>query len=468
MAKAKKKAAKKSAKGVQEVKYLSTAQVGSSVGGGSTRQNVATLTSQTPQGLTNEVRTFDAMLKDPTIKLACDIIIAMMMRQPWSVVAKDDANEQFASDLLQQLNQFKETFLRAAFRGCLRDGWRAFEVAYTDDQAGLAGVKALRTLNTKPLVYADTGMFAGVLNRGSGSDTTEIDIDEQHCVFVNFDDEGYGDLGIPLLRTAYLPYRKWEDCDDGARRYDQKVAGGFLLIQYPTGSSPYSGLNGADTSNEVIADNMGQSFQAVGYACVPVVVDPDTGEPIDSPWKVEHISAGGGMQGGFIEREKYLDALKLRAFGIPERTTTEGTFGTKAEAEAHADIAFIINSDRHSRIAQAINDCVVATLCEANLTDPTACKLVVGKLDPNDRELFATIFSNLMTDPVFGEQIASRVDMDTLLEKLNVPVRADAADEALTPSSESSDGMAKTKELPQAKTPGKDAVPVIKKLDKTA
>jgi hypothetical protein len=431
MAKAKKKATKKGKIDPALVpKYNTTAQVGSSVGGGSTRAGVATLTSQTPPGLPNETRTFDLMLKDPTIKLAIDIIVAMMTRQPWSVVAKEDGDEQYASDMLQQLNQFKEIFIRSALRGCLRDGWRAFEVAYSDDQASLIGVKPLRTLNTKPLVYEDTGAFAGVLNRGSGTGTEEVDIDEQHCVFVNFDDEGYGDLGIPLLRTAYLPYNKWEEADSGARRYDQKIAGGFLLIQYPTGSSPYSGLSGADTNNEVIADNMGQSFQAVGYACVPVVVDPDTGEPVDNPWKIEHISAGGGMQGGFIERLKYLDALKLRAFGIPERSTTEGTFGTKAESEQHADIAFMINSDRHNRIAQAIDECVVRTLNLANKSDPYACKLLVGKLDPADRELFATLFSTLMTDPVLGETIASRVDTDTLLEKLNIPVRADAADEA--------------------------------------
>lgn len=426
---AKKKTVKKKGTKAEKVKFDTSTQVGVSAGGGAGRSGVGALTSRTPAGLSGERTAFDLMLKDPTIKLACDIISAMLTRQPWSVITTNKEHEEFASLLLTDLNKYKGQIIRAALRGCLRDGWRSFEVVYTDDQTGIAGIKPLRTDNTKPLVYEDTGAFAGVLNRGSGTDSNEIDIDEQHCIFVNFDDEGYGDLGIPLLRTAYLPYKKWEDCDDGARRYDQKMAGGFLLIQYPEGESPFNESGGANTNNLEIGEAIAEGFRSVGHALVPRRVDPDTGEPLDSVWTVDHIAAGGGMQSGFIEREKYLDALKLRAFGIPERTTTEGTFGTKAEAEAHADIAFIINSDRHARIADAVNDCIVVTLCDANTGDRHCCKLVIGKLDPTDRELFAAIFTSLMSDPVFGEQIASRVDMDTLLEKLNVPVRADAADE---------------------------------------
>jgi len=51
------------------------------------------------------------------------------------------------------------------------------------------------------------------------------------------------------------------------------------------------------------------------------------------------MSATNTSQGSFIDRQKYLDALKMRAFGLPERSILEGSHGTKAEADVHADIA---------------------------------------------------------------------------------------------------------------------------------
>lgn len=398
--------------------------------GRSHREGVGELTKHSARGLHQQApQYFDEMLRDPTIRLACNVIIAMMQRQAWSIVATNDAYEPSAARLLEALNEHRETILRSSFRGLLRDGWRTFEVVYKIDpdfgDNTIEGVKPLRTDNTDPLAYEDTGEFAGVINIGEGNASEEIEIDENHCIFVNFDDEGYGDLGEALLHTAYLPYKRWEDCDIGARRYDQKIAGGFLLVEYPTGSSPFNSsgaINADPTENAIIARQVAESFESAGYACVPRNVDPDTGEPLPSAWNVKHIAASGGAQSEFITREKYLDALKLRAFGIPERAATEGTFGTKAEAEAHADIAVLINLDRHERIVQAVNRTIMRALNIANFNDPGACRLVLGRLDPVDRELFTGIFQSLMSDPMFGERIASQVDVETLLQNLNVPI----------------------------------------------
>lgn len=354
---------------------------------------------------------FDEMLRHPTIRLAVDIITAMLMRQPWTVEGEDS---DYCMEIWKQLEPHRETIIRSSLWGLLRDGWRCFEVWYEDGQA-IAGIKPLRGTMTTPLVFEDTGEFAGVENV---STTQVVEIDAEHVIFVNFDNEYLGDLGEPLLRTAYGSYARWENCDEGAQRYDVKVAGGFLKVEYPIGE--VDGVDNLETARTLALD-----FQAAGYGLIPRKVDPDTGEVMSGPWNVEHIAAGGGLQPNFIVREKYLDAMMLRAFGIPERTTTEGTFGTKAEAEAHADVAVIVNTDRHHRIITAVQHDIVERINEANLDDKDAARLVLGKLDPQDRDLFSSIFTSLMTDPVFGEKIADIVDVPMLLDKLNIPTRED-------------------------------------------
>jgi hypothetical protein len=369
---------------------------------------------------------FNLMLRDPTIKLAVDVIVAMLMQQPWTVEGQDADICDFT---WAQIEPYKEYIIRSSFRGLLKDGWRTFETRYdiedVDFRGGksrrqvITGVKSLRSSMTDVLIDEETGDFIGVENtdrRGK-----KVVIDKNHVLWVNFDDEGYGDLGEALLRVPQDSWRKWNTCDAGAQRYDDKCAGGFTWIRYPVGATPET-AGGDPVDHSELARRLGEAYKASGYGATPVDVDPESGEITESAWAMERVTDGGGLQPSFITRLKYLDSLKLRAFGIPERAATEGTFGTKAEAEAHADVAIIVNLERHKRMVQATNTHVVEPFNRSNWGKPGACRLLLGKLDPEDRALFSTIFTALMTDPVFGEQIAGQVDVQAMLDKLNVPV----------------------------------------------
>lgn len=366
---------------------------------------------------------YDAMLRDSTIKLAIDVLTAMLVRQPWSFEGEDPE----LNDSQEQMwRPYKDRIIRSALRGLMRDGWRCFELVFEVGEEmtyQLAGLKALKADKTKPLVYEDTGEFAGVETKNARGD--DIVIDERHILFADFDEDGFGELPEPLLRGVEGPFVRWEKCDEGAQRYDEKVAGGLMKITYPVGNTPYSPNGGEETDNAIIAEDVAQSFKAAGYATIPVRVDTETGENVNGGWVVEHVTSGAGLQPSFITRLKYLDALKLRAFGFPERSMTEGTFGTKSEAEQHSDIAVLVNLARHELIIKAVNR-VQEILNVANFDDKNICKVVAGKLDPSDRTLFSEIFKALMADPVFGDDIAQQVDIKALLDRLNVPTLDEA------------------------------------------
>ena len=375
-------------------------------------------------------KVFNEMMRHPTIRLATDVVIAMMMQTPWSIDAQED---QIAEFQWGQIEPYRKSFIRSAFRGYLKDGWRAFETRFgfvQDEQLGLRqsidGLKALKSTRTDILVSEDTGEVLGLENLSTKGETRQVDV--AHMILTNSDDDGFGELGEPLLATVKGPYERWDNCDKGAQRYDEKVAGGFLFIKYPVGRTKWSEAGGEYSDNAEIAERLGQTYRAAGWGAVPVDVDEDAdgNMKLMEAWKAEVVAAAGGLQPGFLTRLKYCDAMMLRCFGVPERSTTEGTFGTKAESEAHSDIAMLVNGERHGTFVDDFNTYLMEPWNLANFGDPGASRLVLGKLDPSSRELFAQIFTALMADPMLGHDVTSRVDIENLLEKLQIPVKVKA------------------------------------------
>lgn len=379
-------------------------------------------------------RDFDEMARHPTIRLAMDITMAMAMREPWTVQGEDP---RISAYMQRQLDTYKESILRSSLSGFFKRGWRAFETRYgfTDDpelgtRQTLDGVQPLRNEVTYRVIDPDTGELMGVLNTPAGAQE-EVLIDAQHVLFVNQDDDGYGEYGEPTFNIAHRSHKKWTKCDDGAERYDEKVAGGFVIVKYPVGTTEYAQADGAKTENADIAEDLLKRLKSAGMAKIPVkVVDEVTGEVLkdaSDPWKMEHVAAAGGLQPNFVFRLKYLDGQMMRAFGLPERSATEGTLGTKAEAEAHADIAMLVNHQRHKLIAGAVNVQIVQPLNESNWGDPGTTQLVLGELDKDSRELFSAIFIAMLKDPVHADAVSQRVDIEAMLRKLDIPTIEDSA-----------------------------------------
>lgn len=389
-----------------------------------------------PAKLSRNWKDFDRMANHPTIRLAMDVTLAMAMREPWTIEGDDPEVTGF---MQRQLDTYKEDILSSSIVGFFKRGWRAFETRYgftEDDALGLRqtldGVRSLRNEYTFRVIDPDTGDFLGVLTKavgGSLGGKDDILIDAQHVLFVNNDDEGFGEYGEATFEVAHRSHKKWENCDDGAERYDKKVAGGVVVVKYPVGSTKYKQNNNEETDNADIAEDILKRLEASGTVKIPVrVVDETTGEvlkELNDPWKLEHVVAAGGLQPSFIPRLKYLDGQMMRAFGLPERSATEGTLGTKAEAEAHADIALLVNHRRHRKIGKAVNLDIVQPLNDNNWGDPGATQLVVGELDRDSRELFTQIFVAMLADPVHADAVAQRVDVEAMLRKLDIPTRDD-------------------------------------------
>jgi hypothetical protein len=126
-----------------------------------------------------------------------------------------------------------------------------------------------------------------------------------------------------------------------------------------------------------------------------------------------------------VERAKYLDSLKARGFGFPERAILEGQFGTKAEAEAHADFAIDNLEMTHRELLTIKNRQVVNVLLELNHGEKYVDKLrvVASPLTDSKRAMLKGLYEKHWASETGAAQESDAVDWEVVRDKLDVPVR---------------------------------------------
>jgi hypothetical protein len=225
------------------------------------------------------------------------------------------------------------------------------------------------------------------------------------------------------MAVAETAYDQWIACNEGAARYDKKLAGSHWVIHYPLGTSL---VGGVETDNFTIAQTIISRLESSGAIAVPRTLaefTADLNAQTPDAWKIELINDSGG-QTAFNDRMKYLDALKARAFGMPERTVFEGQFGTKAEAEAHADLAIVFMEMRHSIICQQINQHVVNQLLRTNFGPDAEDSVYIQPAPIADLEksYLQKLYDTILADPNGLMTEIGGIDMESLRDRLGIPV----------------------------------------------
>jgi hypothetical protein len=211
-----------------------------------------------------------------------------------------------------------------------------------------------------------------------------------------------------------------------ADRYDTKIAGSHWVIHYPVGSSPYNNSD-TDVNNYDIAVDILNKLVASGKIVIPrkisqYIEDLNTVKAEDA-WKIEILSDAGKGATQFIERMKYLDALKARGIGTPERAVFEGQFGTKAESEAQADFAIVNIESRHLLVTQAVNDQIVDLALDLNWGRNARGTVFIKPIPLTDekKKWLQELYLNFLSNPDIMADEFTNVDMATLRKKIAVP-----------------------------------------------
>lgn len=342
-------------------------------------------------------------------------------------------------------------------------GWKPYELVYgkisltfpdgsTRTLQGIEELKPLKNENSRARYKKEDGSFQGFAYTDIYTGE-KFNIDADHSLFVNFDDEGLGEYGLGNMAVAYAAYGDWNDANDAATRYDKKMAGSLLVIRYPIGKTMFKGV---ETDNAEIAATFVAAIKSSGSITIPLDIEANISDlqKLNEAWQISYVEHSA-QQANFVDRMKYLDALKCRAFAIPERAVLEGEFGTKAEAGIHASAALLNMQLMSEMITELLNNGgtnrqggVVNRLLSVNFGgEKNGAWLTAPPLTDERVALFTQILTTLLGDTAIGPELLDKIDLEQLVDVLDLPVKKDEptatktvdADEPITPTVEASD-----------------------------
>ena len=206
--------------------------------------------------------TYRQIRKLGTIAMARELKVAPVLASEWTIDADDDVPDEWKTLVEKMFFPLRDEFMAATlYYGDVDFGYTCFEKVIEPKDG------YLKIVRFKPLLHDITeicighnGGFIGVRQLGK-------DLGLANSVHVGFRVEGSYLYGIPLLENARQAYNWWIDCNEGARRYDRKIAGAHIVVEYPV--VPSTDRNGKEVENADLARTVLDSLEAAGGVAVP-------------------------------------------------------------------------------------------------------------------------------------------------------------------------------------------------------
>ena len=365
------------------------------------------------------------MRKNPTIALARAAFSAPIAAGEWGVEStEDEPDEDMIAFVKEEIVDRRQDLIDVALKGIIDYGWSAFEKVFkirSDGRFGYSKLKPLLHDLTSILIERDTGAFAGFRQGSTGSNQVvparQVVIPLELSLLVPFQVEGTNWYGQGLLENAQDSWKKWKDSNNGAARYDAKVAGSHWVVCYPAKKSSKDATTGEIKSNFDIATAILGALESNGRVAIPSSPENVAG------WSIELMSDKGKSQTSFVPRLEYLDRQIFRSFLIPERMVLEGRSGTRSDAGDHADVAITIMELVDKHITRLINWYALDPLLALNWGDEARGKVFLSSapLVDEKRNLIEKIYMAILNNPVGFLEELDTLDTEVMKEKLGLP-----------------------------------------------
>ncbi len=359
--------------------------------------------------------------KDPSIALGRSFSVAPILTSPWSVQADEDVSDEVVKFIKEQIEPWRLTYLIHSLFSGIDFGWAPFEVVYGEKNGKivLEKLKPLLQDITTILVDGKTGAFSGF------KQDIDIIVSGEKALLVSFRVEGTMWHGQALLDSVIGAYDSWNDANNGAKRYDKKMAGSHFAVYYPPGSCLDS--DGNTVTNDTMAQTLLDALESSGSVAVPNTIlehIEDLSKNVAElyAWRIVVLEDRGGRQPSFIQRLRYLDVLKIRGMIMPERSMVEGTHGTLAEASAHMDLALTYMDFTQLYVLTILNQRVVNVLLKQNWGEGMVGKVwyIPTSLVDTKRVYLEKVYLMLVSKMASLEGIEG-IDLDSLKDLVGVP-----------------------------------------------
>jgi hypothetical protein len=373
--------------------------------------------------------TYRAIRKNCTVALARELAVTPILASEWSVETDKDTPEEWKKCIEDIFMPLRDDYLSTClFYGDVDFGYQAYEkiIEPKDGYLKLVNNKQLLQDITE-ICIGHTGEFIGIRQVGQ-------DLGLNNSMHLGFRVEGSYLYGVPLLENVRQVYNWWSDCNEGARRYDRKIAGCHIIVEYPPGSS--TDIHGNEIENAQLAASVLAALESAGGVAIPRDMAAFMQAlNLESPgWKIWILDAGGAQQITFVHRLDYLDKQMARGVLIPERAILEGSHGTLAEAEAHGDVIFSMQDVKHRRVTNQLNRQAVNQMLYLNFGEKAVNKvrLKAAPIADKQKAFFAQLYSQLLQSPA-GMQELQGLDIAQIRDQLGLPTREETDPDNLDP-----------------------------------
>lgn len=392
-----------------------------------TQAQVAVSTRSTFSTLPPTYKTYREMAKHPTIAVGRALAAAPALAAEWTVESDDDALDEWVQFIQDEVVGKRHQYLEHAVYGRIDYGYAPYEKVFAvrDGRIVVDKIKPLIQELTELLTSETTGALVGI-KQATTMGAGEVNLELDAAMVLSFSVHGTNWYGQALLENCREAWNNWNEANEGAKRYDSKVAGGHVIVRYPQGTSVY---NNTETDNQDIAKIILDTIQSAGSVSIPTNKQ-DTGmEEAEDQWNIVFDDSGAGMQPQFRDRLEYFDKLMARGMLLPERALQEGTHGTLAEAESHGEVALVICELATQTITRGINEQLVDPLLALNYGPATAGKvrIMVSPLTNKQRAFLEGIYTAYLTNPMGFMAESEGIDTDSLKDLLGIPKATEIA-----------------------------------------
>lgn len=282
------------------------------------------------------------------------------------------------------------------------------------------------TVNIAPTDVLDTTTYGGGGVAPSGPVSYNVDsqyatkVDVDHSLWiVNERDGQWGSVwGNSRLSYAYKYWWSYEMTLGILNRSVERKGDPTIVVSYPQGTSM---VNGVETPNSVIAQQIGQAARSGAVLTVPSEVwGEDTGTSNQaSKWRIDYLKA----EEQFDKLQAvlhYLDTQKIRSMAISELAFAEGTGGTSSRnvAATTGERSFEVQIFTQVEWDEIINRYLIPQLADADfpeLKDVPARK-VTSTFGQDESQLAADLLRSIANaNP--GEL---PIDLPALLERFQI------------------------------------------------
>lgn len=371
----------------------------------------------------------------PIVTFARALATAPMRAADWSY-EHDEGFEQQRDYIREQMTPLREWLLHNALFA-LDYGWAPFEKVF-EVQAwegrpvlGLRKLKPLLVDKTNILVESSSGSFTG-LRQG------RIDLLAAQAFVYTYDPEA-GDLyGRGRHESIRAEYAADLGLTKRQGQYLTQIIGGKPICHYPPGTSrdasgaEDSGFKRAKEALERLGTGQGIAVpnQLMQYAQDLVKQGVDVSKL--RPWQFEILEPKTAHGDEMTNTHKHLESRLMAGWLVPPRSGLEGQYGTKAEAETHADAGLLIADLTLQELIRHVNWYIVDQLLALNWGEATRghVQIVTAPLQDEAKHrlwaLLKAVFSPQNADTLF-----TMLDADATFEQLGLPKVDDTINEKL-------------------------------------